>query len=187
MLRQSAPGPSNSPQGGSAPSNVPPGDAPGSTRSPAGPSGGAAQSGAAPSSSGPSPGAPAAGPQSGSSPGLSNQALDAAAQNANSNMSFDPVGDGTAPCPGSASPPPSSNYPDGGVNAPTDKKHWIAIELVDQNGKPVPGEEYQITLPDGSPVEGDLDASGFARIDGIDPGTCSVSFPNLNGRDWKRA
>jgi len=66
------------------------------------------------------------------------------------------------------------------------KKHWIEIELVDEDGNPVPGEEYQITLPDGTTVaSGTLDGKGKARVDGIDPGTCKVTFPNLDQSAWK--
>ena len=66
------------------------------------------------------------------------------------------------------------------------KPHWIEIKLVDTEGNPVPGEKYKITLPDGSTVaEGTLDGKGFARVDGIDPGTCKVTFPNLDQSVWK--
>jgi hypothetical protein len=66
------------------------------------------------------------------------------------------------------------------------KPHWIEIKLVDTEGNPVPGEKYKITLPDGSTVaEGTLDGKGFARVDGIDPGTCKVTFPNLDESVWK--
>ena len=69
-----------------------------------------------------------------------------------------------------------------------DKKHWIEIELVDEEGKPVPGEKYAITLPDGSTVaSGTTDENGRARVDGIDPGTCKVTFPNLDKDAWKAA
>jgi type VI secretion system secreted protein VgrG len=61
-----------------------------------------------------------------------------------------------------------------------EKKSWIEIELLDEEGEPVPGERYRITLPDGSTVEGTLDQNGFARVDGIDPGNCEVSFPDLD-------
>jgi type VI secretion system secreted protein VgrG len=66
------------------------------------------------------------------------------------------------------------------------KPHWIEIKLVDTEGNPVPGEKYKITLPDGSTVaEGTLDGKGYARVDGIDPGTCKVTFPNLDQSVWK--
>ncbi len=67
-----------------------------------------------------------------------------------------------------------------------EKKHWIEIELVDKKNKPVPGEKYRVTLPDGTTVaEGTLDSKGHARVDGIDPGTCKVTFPNLDKNAWK--
>ena len=68
-------------------------------------------------------------------------------------------------------------------NAPEnqDKKHWIEIQLNDQDGNPVPGEPYKITLPDGTTIaDGTLDDKGHARVDNIDPGTCQVTFPNLD-------
>lgn len=68
-----------------------------------------------------------------------------------------------------------------------EKKHWIEIELVDEDGNPVPGEEYAITLPDGSVSSGTLDERGFARVDGIDPGSCKVTFPNLDKDAWEPA
>jgi hypothetical protein len=58
--------------------------------------------------------------------------------------------------------------------------------LVDQQGRPVPNEEYQIELPDGSTVDGHLDGAGLARVDGIDPGICKITFPNLDKRTWRR-
>ena len=67
------------------------------------------------------------------------------------------------------------------------KKHWIEIKLKDEAGKPVPGEPYQIILPDGSTAaSGTLDEKGFARVDDIeDPGTCKVIFPNRDKQSWK--
>ncbi len=66
------------------------------------------------------------------------------------------------------------------------KKSWIEIELKNKKDRPVPGEPYRITLPDGQTVaEGTLDEKGFARVEGIDPGTCKVTFPNLEKQAWK--
>ncbi|MFZ4573571.1 MAG: hypothetical protein ACOYN0_04190 [Phycisphaerales bacterium] len=68
------------------------------------------------------------------------------------------------------------------------KTSWIEIELIDEADQPVPGEAYKVTLPDGSTVaEGTLDHKGFARIEGIDPGTCKVTFPRLDKEAWEKA
>jgi type VI secretion system secreted protein VgrG len=68
------------------------------------------------------------------------------------------------------------------------KPHWIEIELIDDQGKPVAGEHYRITLPDGTTLaEGRLDMKGRARVDGIDPGTCKVTFPDLDATTWRPA
>lgn len=71
-------------------------------------------------------------------------------------------------------------------NDPT-KKSWIEIKLVGEDKKPIPGEPYSITLPDGSVASGTLDDKGFARIEGIDPGTCQITFPNRDTDAWKKA
>ncbi len=70
---------------------------------------------------------------------------------------------------------------------PKEEKTWIAIQLADKQGKPAAYKRYWIELPDGSRREGILDAKGTARLDGIDPGTCNVSFPDLDKSDWKAA
>jgi uncharacterized Zn-binding protein involved in type VI secretion len=64
--------------------------------------------------------------------------------------------------------------------------HWVEIELLDKAGKPVPGEPYQIELPDGSTTEGNLDSQGQARVDGIDAGNCKITFPNIDKKSWHR-
>ena len=67
------------------------------------------------------------------------------------------------------------------------KPSWIEIELVDDEKNPVPGEAYRITLPDGETVaEGALDEKGFARVDGIDSGTCQITFPDLDQDAWEK-
>jgi hypothetical protein len=71
---------------------------------------------------------------------------------------------------------------------PDKPPHWVEIVLLDEQDKPVAGEAYSVTLPDGQTVaSGTLDEKGFARLDGIDPGTCTVTFPNLDGKAWKPA
>lgn len=70
--------------------------------------------------------------------------------------------------------------------APGDKKVWVEIELLNQDGKPVPNEPYRIELPDGTATEGCTDDRGRARVEGIDPGNCKISFTSLDQRSWKR-
>jgi hypothetical protein len=66
------------------------------------------------------------------------------------------------------------------------KKTWVAIELKTNRGRPVAGEEYRIELPDGRIVTGVLDALGTAGVEVTDPGTCKISFPNLDAKSWKK-
>lgn len=82
----------------------------------------------------------------------------------------------------------ASDAPSHDPNSPDnqDKKHWIEIELLDADGKPVAGEAYRVTLPDGTTVaDGTLDDKGRARVDNVDPGNCRVSFPNLDEETWE--
>jgi hypothetical protein len=76
-------------------------------------------------------------------------------------------------------PPPPPPKP------PTD--HWIAIVLKDDHDVPVAGAAYKITLPDGKVSTGVLDADGTARLRGITPGSCKVTFPDIDAREWKLA
>lgn len=69
--------------------------------------------------------------------------------------------------------------------ADPDKEGWIEVELIDEEDQPVPGEKYKIELPDGSVAEGTLDEKGLARIDGIDSGTCKITFPELDKEAWE--
>jgi type VI secretion system secreted protein VgrG len=66
-----------------------------------------------------------------------------------------------------------------------EKKSWVEIKLVDKEGKGLAGERYRVELPDGSVVEGSLDDKGEARVEGIDPGQCKVTFPDRDGKAWK--
>jgi hypothetical protein len=76
-----------------------------------------------------------------------------------------------------------------GPSAPREDKTWIEIVLMDDDDPPkaVPFRRYRVELPDGSAREGALDAYGRAMLVGIDPGTCQVSFPDFDEKDWGRA
>ncbi len=67
------------------------------------------------------------------------------------------------------------------------KKNWIEIVLRDDKGKPKAGEPYKVILPDGTTAaEGTLDEKGFARVNGIEPGSCKISFPKRDKSCWKK-
>lgn len=58
-------------------------------------------------------------------------------------------------------------------------KSWIDIQLVDAGGKPVPDEPYRLELPDGTVIEGTLDAQGCAGVEVMEPGDCRITFLRL--------
>jgi hypothetical protein len=66
-------------------------------------------------------------------------------------------------------------------------KTWIEVCLVDMEDNPVGGKHYLIKTPSGAVEEGNLDGSGRVRLNSIDPGTCVVSFPDLDQEAWERA
>jgi type VI secretion system secreted protein VgrG len=77
--------------------------------------------------------------------------------------------------------PPSEDEPE------EEKTSWVEIALVDEDDQPVSGEKYEITLPDGRVAKGTTDQNGVARVEGIDPGSCQVTFPNLDKDAWEKA
>lgn len=67
------------------------------------------------------------------------------------------------------------------------KTAWIEVEMVDEEDQPVAGVKYEVTLPDDTVARGTLDQNGLARIEGIEPGTCKVTFPDLDKDAWEKA
>jgi hypothetical protein len=76
------------------------------------------------------------------------------------------------------SPPPSAVQP-----CPL-KRAWIEISLVDVEGNPVPNKRYRVVAPGGQVITGNLDANGFAHIDGIQEGTCAICFTEYDEEAW---
>ena len=66
-----------------------------------------------------------------------------------------------------------------------DKPDWIGISLVTPDGQPIAGEPFVVELADGKSVFGKLDNLGKVRIEGVDPGSCKVSFPERDAKEWK--
>lgn len=95
------------------------------------------------------------------------------------------------PEPPPPSPPPPPPPPQPARRSPPPpapaELTWVELELVDERGHPIPGARYVVKLPDGATVEGRLDANGRARVDGLEPGECLVSFPEYAPDDWRPA
>ena len=72
-----------------------------------------------------------------------------------------------------------------GANDEEAEKHWIGIELKDEEGNPVADESYRVKLPDGTIRTGRLDADGKARIEDVPAGKHQINFPRLHGDEWK--
>jgi hypothetical protein len=70
------------------------------------------------------------------------------------------------------------------VDCPLAKKRkppgWLELELVNEDGSPVPWAEYRVVLPGGAVAKGYLDRNGFARLEGLHPGSCEIAFPNVD-------
>ncbi len=70
----------------------------------------------------------------------------------------------------------------GGVSADSGLllfKDWVEIDLKDQAGKPIPDQDYELKLPDGTTRKGKLDANGTAREKDVPPGPYTIEFPKL--------
>jgi hypothetical protein len=67
------------------------------------------------------------------------------------------------------------------------EKTWFRMQLVDEDGDPMAGEDYVVVDSAGATRKGKLDANGQLYIPPIlPPGDCTVSFPNIHLNPRKR-
>jgi len=55
---------------------------------------------------------------------------------------------------------------------------WIGINLVNQDGEPLPGRPYRVIAPDDQTYQGQLDSHGTAFVRNIPAGSCKVYCPD---------
>lgn len=88
--------------------------------------------------------------------------------------------------PGSSVAESYSRSPVGKTTQPCHRGHYVEIQLLGEDERPVPGEKYRITLPDGRIVTGELNVLGAAYVADIpEPGKCLVCFPALDYEAWE--
>jgi len=82
-------------------------------------------------------------------------------------------------------PPPPEKVAPVMSSAPRTKLTWITIKLVDEDKHPIPSQRYELKLPDKSVRKGAVDdPEAEATERGIDPGTCTVKFPEAGDDAW---
>jgi hypothetical protein len=59
------------------------------------------------------------------------------------------------------------------------EEHWIEVEIVYEDGTPYEGD-CTLELPDGRKTKGPPGEKGIVRIDGTTPGSCKLSFEDLD-------
>jgi hypothetical protein len=67
------------------------------------------------------------------------------------------------------------------------EREWVEFQLVDPDGKGLPGHHYSIKLPDGTIKTGSTGTSGVVWIGDIDAGKCEITFPDLPPDVWEPA
>lgn len=65
-----------------------------------------------------------------------------------------------------------------------DTRAWIEVVLLDADNEPIPGERFQLRLPDQSLHNGRLNRQGSVRFEGIVAGSATISFPGIDAREW---
>jgi hypothetical protein len=71
--------------------------------------------------------------------------------------------------------------------APAQSKDWVELELMDEEGNPVPKARYKLCLPDGTERDGVLGDDGRQREEGINPGVVKITFPDFDAAEWDAA
>jgi len=64
------------------------------------------------------------------------------------------------------------------------EKGNLSFTLKDEDGNPISDVKYEVSLPSGGIRKGVTDKEGKVKLTGIDPGTCKVSFPDLDADEW---
>jgi hypothetical protein len=76
--------------------------------------------------------------------------------------------------------------PLGPEDAAEEELTYIEVEIVDQDGNPVAGRAYTLTLPDGTKQTGRVPTSGILHVGDLEPGSGQIDF-NVDDGDAQDA
>jgi len=65
------------------------------------------------------------------------------------------------------------------------KPKTVQFQLLDETGKPVPGEPYEVRHSDGKVAKGKLDKQGLGKVSGVTSPTYQLRFPERELQDWE--
>jgi len=63
-------------------------------------------------------------------------------------------------------------------------RSWIEIQLLGEDDSPIAGAAYELRLPGGKLLAGNLDDQGMVRVESLPAGVCEISFPGLDQEAW---
>ncbi len=58
-------------------------------------------------------------------------------------------------------------------------KDWIEIQLMDEDGNPLPDVEYETVYPDGTTKSGRLDEEGRVTLENVPPGSFNITYKDI--------
>jgi uncharacterized Zn-binding protein involved in type VI secretion len=67
---------------------------------------------------------------------------------------------------------------------PDTGKAWVEVEVTDANGDPLPYQKVQVTDAGGTVRFAFSDGQGLVRIQGMAPGSCTITLPDLDESSW---
>jgi uncharacterized Zn-binding protein involved in type VI secretion len=73
-----------------------------------------------------------------------------------------------------------------GSSSDETKTKWIEILMKDRGGFGVANTRFRLETPDGKVIFGVTDGNGLGRVEGIEPGSHKITFPDLPPDGWKK-
>ncbi len=70
------------------------------------------------------------------------------------------------------------------VLAPAKVSDWVGVVARDSDGRPLANVRCRITAPGRPPLDATTDADGRMLLSGIEIGSCTIEFPEVDAHEW---